>query len=51
MVENFSFADGKLITLAAHVLNQYGQMKLTAAGYFVGIWAVRFLDTQRNIGV
>ena len=49
--QNAGTADLELKALAAHVLNQYGQMKLTTAGYFVGIRAVRFLDTQRNIGV
>ena len=51
LVNNLCLADCKFITLTAHVLDQYGQMQLTAAGYLEAVCGIRFLHAKGNVCV
>ena len=51
VIENLCLADGELVALTAHVLDQNGQMKLTTTGYFEAVGAVGLFHTKADIGV
>ena len=51
MVDDLCLADCELVALAAHRLNQNGEMQLAATGYLECIVVFRILDAQADIGI
>ena len=51
VIENLCLADGELVALTAHVLDQNRQMKLTTTRYFEAVGAVGLFHTKADIGV
>ena len=51
MVDDLCLADCELVALAAHRLNQNGEMQLATTGYLECIGVFRILDAQADIGI
>ena len=49
LVDNFRFADLQLVALAAHLLDEDGQMQLAAARYLEDIRRIRLFDLHRDV--
>ena len=51
MIDNLCLADCELVALAAHILDQDGQMQLAASGYLEAVSGFCLLYAQADIGV
>ena len=49
LINDLRFADLQFIALAAHLLDQDGEMQLTASRHFEHICRIRLLNVHRNI--
>ena len=51
LINDLCLADGKFVALAAHGLDQDGQMQLSAAGHLEVVRAVGLFDPQGNVRI
>jgi hypothetical protein len=51
VIKNLRFADCKLVSLTAHILDKNGEMKLTTTGNLEALGCVGVFHTKADIGV